>query len=104
MASTWEAVGAHALAIQEHTLGPEHPTLATSLHNLALLYAAQGRYAQAEPLYTRALAIWEHALGSQHPTVATSLEHLATLYRHTGREQEAEALEKRAHAIRAIVR
>ena len=36
---------------------PEDPRLATSLNDLAQLYEAQGRYAEAEPLYGRALAI-----------------------------------------------
>jgi hypothetical protein len=31
------------------------------------LYRAQGRYADAEPLYKRALAIFEKALGPDHP-------------------------------------
>ncbi|MGH6847493.1 MAG: tetratricopeptide repeat protein, partial [Methylocella sp.] len=43
-----------ALAIWEKALGPEHPDVATSLNNLALLYDAQGQYVQAEPLYRRA--------------------------------------------------
>ncbi len=34
-----------ALAIREKALGPEHPDVATSLNNLALLYDDQGRYA-----------------------------------------------------------
>ncbi len=33
------------------TFGPQDPRLATSLNNLALLYQAQGKYAEAEPLY-----------------------------------------------------
>ena len=44
---------------------------ATSLNNLAVLYAAQGRYAEAEPLYKRALGIREKALGPDHPDVGT---------------------------------
>ena len=68
-----------ALAIREKALGPEHPHVATSLNNLALLYSAQGRYAKAEPLYQRALGIWEQALGPEHPDVATSLNNLAEL-------------------------
>ena len=52
-----------ALAISEKALGPEHPDVAISLNNLALLYRAQGRYAEAEPLLKRALAISEKALG-----------------------------------------
>ena len=44
---------------------------ATGLNNLVMLYHAQGKYAEAEPLYRRALAIWEKALGPEHPNVAT---------------------------------
>ena len=35
----------------------QHQDVATSLNNLAGLYSAQGRYAEAEPLYQRALVI-----------------------------------------------
>src|SRR3989338_6000626 len=38
-----------SLEIREKVLGPEHPDVAASLNNLAGLYDAQGRYAQAEP-------------------------------------------------------
>jgi tetratricopeptide (TPR) repeat protein len=85
-----------ALELAEKAAGPNHPTVATSLNNLAVLYRVQGRYAQAEPLYNRALAIEEKALGPDHPWVATSLENMAALYRKTGRDTEAELLEKRA--------
>lgn len=37
--------------------GEQDLRLATSLNNLATLYRAQGKNAQAEPLYARALAI-----------------------------------------------
>ena len=46
-----------SLAIGEKTFDPEHPEVAASLNNLAELYRAQGRHAEAEPLYERALAI-----------------------------------------------
>ena len=36
---------------RSRVLGPNHPDVAQSLNNLALLYGAQGQYAQAEPLY-----------------------------------------------------
>ena len=62
--------------------------------------SAQGRYAEAEPLYKRALAIREKALGPDHPDVGTSLNNLAVLYRAQGRYAEAEPLYKRALAIR----
>ncbi len=44
----------------EH-FGPEDPRLATTLNYLGLVYDAQGKYAEAEPLYKRALAIVEKA-------------------------------------------
>lgn len=37
--------------------GPDDPRLATGLNNLALLYKAQGRYAEAERLEVRTKAI-----------------------------------------------
>ena len=59
-----------SLAIREKALGPDHPDVAQSLNNLAVLYRDQGRYADAEPLYKRSLAINEKALGPDHPDVA----------------------------------
>ncbi len=73
----------------------------TALNNLALFYRAQGKYAEAKPLYKWMLAIWEKALGPEHPHVATSLENYAAVLRKTGRTTEAANLEARAKAIRA---
>ena len=97
-------VAKKALQVGEKNVGPDHPDVATSLNNLALLYYSQGQYAQAEPLYKRSLAIMEKALGPDHPNVAVSLENLAALYRATKREKEAEKLEQRAATIRGIKR
>jgi tetratricopeptide (TPR) repeat protein len=68
------------------------------VNNLADLYSAQGRYADAEPLYKRALAIREKALGPDHPDVAQSVNNLADLYSAQGRYADAEPLYKRALA------
>ena len=46
-----------ALAIGEKSYGPEHPSVANSLNNLAGLLRDTKRLAEAEPLYRRALAI-----------------------------------------------
>ena len=88
-----------SLAIREKALGVEHPSVATSLNNLALLYRSQGNYPSAEPLYKRSLAISEKALGVEHPDVATSLNNLAELYRSQGNYPVAEPLFKRSLAI-----
>jgi tetratricopeptide (TPR) repeat protein len=68
------------LAIYEKALGADHPDVATSLNNLALLYQVQGNYAEAASFYQRALAILEQTLGTEHPLVAANLNNLAVLY------------------------
>ncbi|MUG97659.1 CHAT domain-containing protein [Scytonema sp. UIC 10036] len=88
-----------ALAMREKVLGKEHPDVATSINNLALLYREQGNYQQAEPLYKRSLAIFEKALGQEHPLVASSINNLALLYLAQGNYQQAEPLSKRSLAI-----
>ena len=65
-----EPLKRRALAIDEKSLGPEHPDVATDLNNLALLLQATNRLTEAEPLYRRALAIDEKSLGPEHPDVA----------------------------------
>jgi tetratricopeptide (TPR) repeat protein len=69
------------------------------LGNLAELYSAQGRHAEAEPLMRRALAIDEKSFGPDHPNVAVALNNLAVLLHVTNRLVEAEPLMRRALAI-----
>lgn len=80
-------------------IGPEDPRLALSLNNLALVYYAQHRYDEAEPLYQRAITITERALGPDHPNLAASLGNLAELYRKQERYVEAEPLYREAVGI-----
>ena len=87
------------LAIEERSLGGNHPAVAASLNNLALLYVKEGRYADVQPLYQRALAIRETAFGPDHPDVASSLNNLASLYRIQGSYADAEPLYQRALSI-----
>jgi CHAT domain-containing protein len=91
-----------ALAIREKVLGQEHPDVATSLNNLALLYSEMGNYSQAEPLYQRSLAIREKVFGQEHPDVAISLNTLALLYQAQGNYSQAELLFQRSLAIREV--
>ncbi len=88
-----------ALAIDEKSLGPNHPTVAIALNNLAALLQDTDRLAEAEPLYRRALAIDEKSLGPDHPDVARDLNNLAVLLQATNRLTEAEPLKRRALAI-----
>ncbi|WP_365939987.1 tetratricopeptide repeat protein [Moorena sp. SIO3I8] len=59
--------------LTRNRLGSEHPAVASSLNNLALLYENQGRYCKAEPLYVQALEIRKKLLASskRSPTSAT---------------------------------
>src|SRR4030042_1721628 len=56
-----------ALSIYEKALGPDHPNVAISLNNLAVIYQALGDYKKAEPLLKRSLGIEEKAHGPDHP-------------------------------------
>ena len=87
-----------SLAIFEKAFGRDHPAVATSLNNLALLYTSQGRYAEAELLYQNSLAISEKALGRDHPDVAHPLNNLASLYNKQGRYADALPIIRRTHS------
>ena len=93
------ALHARALAIIEEALGPEHPTVAISLHNIAVSRTARGEREEALALHQRGLAIDEKALGAEHPDIAYSLNSIASIQ--IGREAyvEAESLLTRALAI-----
>ena len=82
----------NCLEAVQSRLGDNHPSVATSLSNLAGLYNSQGRYPEAEPLLLEALDLIKQLLGDNHPDVATSLNNLAELYRSQGRYPEAEPL------------
>lgn len=65
-----EPLHKRALAIDEKTLGSEHPSVARDFNNLGELYRTQGRLAEAELLYKRALAIDDKTLSPDHLYVA----------------------------------
>jgi len=54
-------------------LGANHPHTLNAVCSLALLLHAQGKLAEAEPLYRRALAGKEQQLSAQHPSTLTSV-------------------------------
>jgi tetratricopeptide (TPR) repeat protein len=86
------------VALQEKSLGFNHPNVAKSLNFLAGLYLSQRRYADAEPLFKRSLAIREKSLGPDHPDVAQSLNNLGVLYQAQGRYADAEVAQLKLNA------
>lgn len=90
--------------MRQKLLGAEHPSIAKSLNNLAIIYEDQGKYEQAkiyryqgkyeqaEEKHLQALSMRRRLLGTEHPDVANSLKNLAEVYRHQERYLEAESL------------
>jgi len=56
-----------AISIQTKTLGSEHPDVAGSLNNLALIHKAQGEMAKAQDCYQRAQTIINQVFDENHP-------------------------------------
>ena len=79
--------------------GEQDRRVAQSLGGLGVVYRAQGRYAEAEPLLWKALAIAKKTFPPEHPEVAGSLDNLAALYNAQGKYAEAEPLLRRVLAI-----
>ncbi len=77
----------------------DHPNVALSLNNLALLYYSQDRYEKAEPLLEEALAMYKRLFQGDHPAVVTSLNNLAGLLAATNRPVEALARMKQAAEV-----
>jgi tetratricopeptide (TPR) repeat protein len=89
-----------SLTISQEQLKENHPSIATSLNNLAELYRITGRQVEAEPLFVLALEIREKQLGANHPETASSLNNLAALYYSTDRYADIEALYLRSLEIK----
>ena len=85
-----------ALAIQDRSLGREHPATALTLNNLGGLLAVRGDFAQAEQMQRAALGTMEKVFGEQHPDTAAVLTSLALALDNQGKIVEAEATYKRA--------
>ncbi|KAH8587304.1 P-loop containing nucleoside triphosphate hydrolase protein [Bisporella sp. PMI_857] len=67
-------------------------------YNLGLLYADQGKLAEAESMYERALAGKEKALGAEHTSTLDTVNNLGLLYADQGKLAEAESMYERALA------
>jgi tetratricopeptide (TPR) repeat protein len=79
----------HAAIEQVEQVGLLNPCLADCLNELAILYAKQHKYAQAELLFQRSLGVSVAALGSDHPDVAIVLKNIGSLK--ASQQQYAEA-------------
>ena len=88
------------IRLKEGSVGPEHPDLVTSLHNLGTVHVERGELKSAAEVHQRGLLIRERKLGRTDPLTATSLEHLALAQILLERFGEARNTLQRALAIR----
>ena len=95
-----EALFRQALASAESSLGSEDPEVARELNNVAAVYHAEGKDAEAVVQLKRALAIEERVLPLD-PHVADISDNLAAILHKLGRDAEAKIYEDRAARIRA---
>ena len=68
-----------ALAVDEKTYGPDHPTVATRVNNLGMVLRVLGDLEAARNHFERALAIDEKAYGPDYPDVARDVNNLASV-------------------------
>ena len=68
-----------AIAIQEKTLGSNHPDVARSLRAIGDLLFDARKYAEATPYYTRALDISVLTLGINHSVTASLLDRVGSV-------------------------
>jgi tetratricopeptide (TPR) repeat protein len=87
-----------ALALDEEILGPNDPSVANHLNNLANLLQDTNRLTEAESMFRRAVAI-DKRHRALDPRSATRLTNLGVLLRIAGRPAEAEPLQRRAISI-----
>ena len=93
-----------ALSMQRQFYQADHPELASSLYQLALLQQRSGHYDAAEPLFKEALAIRRRLYRTaSHPDIAQSLHGLAGIYHRRGRYAEAEPLYREALRQRRVL-
>jgi tetratricopeptide (TPR) repeat protein len=62
------------------------------MSKLAIVYATEGKYAQADALHSQTLEIQRRVLGPEHPDTLESMSWLANIYRDEGKYPQAEAL------------
>ena len=87
-----------ALASDEKSFEPGHPSIARSQSNLALVLLDLGQLEEARDLLRSALASNERSFESGHLSIARSQSNLATVLRQLGQLEEARDLLRKALA------
>ena len=91
------------LAFRKRVLPADHPSIATSMNNLASTYGQLGRHEEALKLQEETLAFRKRVLPADHPDIATSMDNLASTHCARGHWLEAELLLTDALRIRLVM-
>jgi tetratricopeptide (TPR) repeat protein len=73
------------------------------MNNLAAVYSAQGKYAQAEALFHESLGIKRRVLGPDHADTLLTMDNLANVYDERGKYAQADVLASQCLEIRRRV-
>ena len=79
-------------------LGQEHPDTLTTRHSLALIFADQHKYEDAEDLYGHTLELREKVLGQEDTSMYCSVYCLAYMFQRQRRYRESCHFYQRAYA------
>ncbi len=88
-----------AQAQRERNWGPDHPTHAHNLNNIATELLSLGRPEEAIFAWRRALGLLEASRSKDHPSLAAPLNNLGSALRLRGQLDEARKYQQRALAI-----
>jgi tetratricopeptide (TPR) repeat protein len=78
--------------MRRRVIGPEHAKTLLSMWMLAAVYAAQGKYARAEPLFKQTSETSRRVLGPEHPYTLGELGDFAFMYQQEGDYARAESV------------
>ncbi|CAF4225941.1 unnamed protein product [Rotaria sordida] len=91
-----------SLDIEEKTLPPNDPDLASSYNNIGLVHYNMGEYSKALSSYERSLEIKKIALPPNHPDFAQSYNNIGNVYINMGEYSKALSSYERSLEIRKI--
>jgi tetratricopeptide (TPR) repeat protein len=69
-----------SLKIKQKLIGPIHPELVGTMHELATNYSKQKKYDKAESLYKQTITMAEKTMGCNSPLVFVAIDQLSKLY------------------------
>ena len=71
----WQCTKTLSISFEE--IGDDHPRVADTYNNMAVVYYNQGKYDEALAMYEKALSIKLKKLGDDHPDVADTYNNMA---------------------------